>query len=245
MKHDLLKKLDTDKIPQHVAIIMDGNGRWATKKGLPRNAGHRAGVKALEDIIKACVELEIKILSVFAFSTENWRRPEKEISVLMELLSYHLSRERNTLHNNGIKIRCIGNIAGLPIAAQREVKISEKLTQNNSKLILNIALNYGGRLEIANAAKQIAFLAVQKKIDIEQIDEELFSQYLLTSGQPDPDLLIRPSGEVRLSNFLLWQTAYTELIVLDTLWPDFTKEHLIKALIEYQSRERRFGGIGK
>ena len=239
----LLNNIDVDKIPQHVAIIMDGNGRWAGKRGLPRYAGHKAGVEALKDTIKACIELDIKILSVFAFSTENWKRPEEEVNILMDLLTGHLASEKNELHKNGVKINCIGSLDKLPASAREEIAKAYALTKDNRKLILNIALNYGGRLEIVEAAKKLAESICEGKVKIDEVTEELFSDFLFTRGQPDPDLLIRPSGEMRLSNYYLWQTAYTEIHVSDVLWPDFRKDNLLEAIIDYQGRDRRFGGI--
>lgn len=240
-----LNVIDRDNIPQHVAIIMDGNGRWAQKRGLPRYAGHKAGVEALRDIIKACIDVNVKILSVFAFSTENWKRPREEISILMDLLTRHLATEREELHKNGVKINCIGNLNKLPVNAQTEILKSHELTKNNDKLILNIALNYGGRLEIVEATKRIASKVSEGKLDIDAITEDLFANNLFTEGQPDPDLLIRPSGEMRLSNFYLWQTAYTEIYVSAVLWPDFRKNNLLEAIVDFQNRNRRFGGINK
>lgn len=241
----LLNNINRDKIPQHVAIIMDGNGRWAQKRGLPRYAGHKAGVEALKDIVKACIELNIKILSVFAFSTENWKRPKEEVSILMDLLTKYLASEKDDLHKNGVKINCIGSLDKLPESAQNEIAKAYVLTKDNQKLILNIALNYGGRLEIIEAAKKLAVNICEGRMKIDEVTEEIFSSFLFTNGQPDPDLLIRPSGEMRLSNFYLWQTAYTELYVSSVLWPDFRKDNLLEAIIDYQNRDRRFGGIKK
>ncbi|WP_028307333.1 isoprenyl transferase [Desulfitibacter alkalitolerans] len=240
-----LGRINRDKIPQHVAIIMDGNGRWAQKRGLPRYAGHKAGVEALKDIVKACIELNIKILSVFAFSTENWKRPKEEVSILMELLTKHLATEKDDLHKNGVKINCIGSLDKLPPSAQTEIAKAHALTKKNHKLILNIALNYGGRLEIVEAAKKLAAKICEGNLKNDEVTEEIFASLLFTGGQADPDLLIRPSGEMRLSNFYLWQTAYTEIYVSSVLWPDFRKDNLIEAIIDYQNRDRRFGGIKK
>ncbi|MEW6623249.1 MAG: isoprenyl transferase [Bacillota bacterium] len=242
---DTNNQLNRDKTPYHVAIIMDGNGRWAKIRGLPRSVGHKAGVDALKDIIKACLELDIKILSVFAFSTENWKRPEEEINVLMDLLTKRLASEREELHKNGVRINCIGNLKGLPISTQNEIVKAQSLTSNEHRLILNVALNYGGRYEIVQAARELVQKVCAGKIRVDEIDEEVFAQQLFTKGQPDPDLLIRPSGEMRLSNFFLWQAAYTEIYVSNVLWPDFRKKHLIEALAEYQKRDRRFGGVTK
>lgn len=244
-KQKLLNSINMDKIPQHVAIIMDGNGRWAQKRGLPRYAGHKAGVEALKEIVKACIELNIKILSVFAFSTENWKRPKEEVSILMDLLTKHLALEKDELHKNGVKINCIGSLDKLPETAQNEIAKAYELTKDNQKLILNIALNYGGRLEIIEAAKKLAVNICSGRINADEVTEEIFASFLFTHGQPDPDLLIRPSGEMRLSNFYLWQTAYTEIYVSNVYWPDFRKNDLVEAIIDYQNRDRRFGGINK
>ncbi|KUO52545.1 MAG: UDP pyrophosphate synthase [Desulfitibacter sp. BRH_c19] len=240
-----LVTFNRDKIPQHVAIIMDGNGRWAQKRGLPRYAGHKAGVEALKEIVKACINLNVKILSVFAFSTENWKRPKEEVSILMDLLTRHLATEMGNLHKNGVRINCIGSLDKLPVSAQKEISKAYSLTKDNQKLILNIALNYGGRLEIVETAKKIAVKVSEGNLDPEDITEDFFSRNLFTEGQPDPDLLIRPSGEMRLSNFYLWQTAYTEIYVSGVLWPDFRKKHLVEAIVDFQNRDRRFGGINK
>ena len=241
----LLNDIDRDKMPQHVAIIMDGNGRWAQKRGLPRYAGHRAGVEALKDTVKTCIELNIKNLSVFAFSTENWKRPKEEIGILMDLLTKYLASEKNELHENGVRINCIGSLDKLPEPAQNEIVKAYVLTKDNQKLILNIALNYGGRLEIIEAAKKLATEINEGRMETNEITEEVFSNFLFTHGQPDPDLLIRPSGEMRLSNYYLWQTAYTEIHVSNVLWPDFRKDNLLEAIIAYQSRDRRFGGLNE
>ena len=241
----LSNSIDRDKIPQHVAIIMDGNGRWAQKRGLPRYAGHRAGVEALRDVVKACIELNIKALSVFAFSTENWKRPKEEIGILMDLLAKYLDSEKSELHENGVKINCIGSLDKLPESAQNEITKAHALTKDNQKLILNIALNYGGRLEIIEAAKKLTTEICEGRMEISEVTEEVFSNFLFTHGQPDPDLLIRPSGEMRLSNFYLWQTAYTEIHVSNVLWPDFRKNNLLEAIVAYQGRDRRFGGLNE
>ncbi|HZW84056.1 MAG TPA: isoprenyl transferase [Candidatus Deferrimicrobium sp.] len=238
---ELLKSLH--KLPKHVAIIMDGNGRWARKRGLPRSLGHRAGVEMLRTAVKTCSSIGIKVLTVYAFSTENWKRPREEVEILMNLLIEYLQQETNELHGNNVQIRAIGCIEDLPKAAQRELDRAGKLTANNSGLILNLALNYGGRVEILEATRKIATLVKENKITIQGIDEELFSNSLYTSGLPDPDLLIRTSGEMRLSNFLLWQLAYTELYVTDIFWPDFNKQQLLEALLVYQQRDRRYGGL--
>ncbi len=242
---DLQDKIDKERLPRHIAIIMDGNGRWAKKRGLPRTVGHKAGVEAIREIVKACSNLGVEVLTVYAFSTENWRRPKEEVGVLMTLLTEYLRHELNELHENKVQIRMIGNMSQLPLEAQQELKNSMKRTQSNSGLILNLALNYGGRAEITYAVQKICEAAVQDKLKPKDITEEVIDRALFTSGLPDPDLLIRTSGEMRLSNFLLWQLAYTEIVVTDCLWPDFDSEELVKAIRAFQKRERRFGGLTK
>lgn len=237
--------IDFERLPQHIAIIMDGNGRWAKKRGLPRSMGHRAGVEALRDIVKTCSNLGVKVLTLYAFSTENWRRPKDEVGVLMTLLTEYLRRELHELHENKVTIRTLGDISLLPLEAQKELEKSVAKTQNNPGLILNLALNYGGRAELTRAVKEIAGEVKQGKRLPEEINEELISSCLFTAGLPDPDLLIRTSGEMRLSNFMLWQLAYTEIVVLDQFWPDFNPKALLDAIREYQQRDRRFGGLKK
>ncbi|WRO22252.1 isoprenyl transferase [Metallumcola ferriviriculae] len=237
------ENLDSSLLPRHVAIIMDGNGRWAHEKGLPRAAGHRAGVESLRVAVETCRELGISYLTVYAFSTENWKRPKEEVSVLMNLLVEYLRKELQELHKNGIKINPIGKLDALPKEARRELEIARKKTYRNDRLVLNVALNYGGRLEIVEAVQALAADVVNNKIDLKSIDENVFESYLYTRNMPDPELLIRPSGELRVSNFLLWQLAYTEFWITDIYWPDFRKPHFYKALFEFQNRDRRFGGI--
>lgn len=236
-------EIDMNNLPKHIAIIMDGNGRWAKKRGLVRTIGHRAGVESVKKVIKASTELGIKYLTLYAFSTENWKRPADEINALMNLLVEYLSKEINELAMNKIKINFIGDLSILPEKCKREIEHAHNVTKNNNRLVLNIALNYGGRDEILKAVKKI-----YKKIEIgelkfSQITEETISDNLYTKNQPDPDLIIRTSGEKRLSNFLLWQAAYSELWFTDVLWPDFDKKHLIEAILHYQKRNRRFGAI--
>lgn len=240
---DLKIDIDPKKLPKHIAIIMDGNGRWARDKGLPRSEGHRAGVEAIRGVIEACLELKIKYLTLYAFSTENWKRPKKEIDSLMSLLVFYLKRELDKLHNKNVKIRIIGEISGLPQGVQNELNKAIKKTLNNSGLFLNVALNYGGRAEIIRAVKNICKEVLENKVKIEDINEDSFRNYLYTADSPDPDLLIRPSGELRISNFLIWQIAYTEFWFSKVYWPDFEKKHLLEAIYEYQQRNRRFGGI--
>lgn len=239
----LRRSLDKTRIPHHVAIIMDGNGRWALARGLPRVAGHRAGVESLRNIVKLCLELGIKILTVFAFSTENWKRPQEEIDILMNLLCEYIQRELNNLQQQQVQIRAIGYVHELPPQAQQELARAQELTSQNNKLILNVALNYGGRLEIVDAARIIASRAKKGELDPQVIDEKLFKEHLYTADLPDPDLLIRPAGELRISNFLLWQLAYTEFWSTPIFWPDFQTVHFLQALVSYQQRKRRFGGL--
>ncbi|GIV80835.1 MAG: isoprenyl transferase [Anaerolineae bacterium] len=226
-----------EKIPYHLAIIMDGNGRWAKARGLPRLAGHRAGVENLRRILRACSEFGIKILTIYAFSTENWGRPEAEVRGLMNILETVIDRELKQLHANGVQLRHIGDLAGLSEPLQEKVRRAIELTRNNDKLILNVAFNYGGRQDIIQAIRRI----VQDGVPVEEIDEMLVDYYLYTAGQPDPDLVIRTAGEMRLSNFLLWQASYAEYYATPTYWPDFDREELLKALFYFARRERRFG----
>ncbi|NLW24724.1 MAG: isoprenyl transferase [Clostridia bacterium] len=230
-------------LPQHIAIIMDGNGRWAQKKGLPRAAGHRAGVEALKRIVEFCGEINIPYLTVYAFSTENWKRPQEEIDTLMNLMVEYIQKEINILVKKGVRVNPIGNLEELPSFTYEYILKAATSTKNNDKLILNVALNYGGRREITRAVQNIARLVQSGEISLKQINEQLIAEHLYTKGQPDPDLMIRPSGEMRLSNFLLWQVAYTELWVTDIMWPDFKPEHLVEAIYEYQRRNRRYGGL--
>ncbi len=230
-------------LPTHVAIIMDGNGRWATKRGLPRSAGHRAGMETLKKIVETSLDLGLKHLTVYAFSTENWKRPREEINSLMHLLVEYIDKELNKLKDNGVCIRTLGHIEELPEKAVISVKKAIKDTQENSKLYLQIALNYGSRREIIDAVKVIAIETAAGKIKSEDIEENIIEKYLYTAGLPDPDLMIRTSGEMRLSNFLLWQSAYTEFWSTPVLWPDFTQNLLYEAIYEYQHRKRRLGGI--
>ncbi|MGI6686616.1 MAG: isoprenyl transferase [Bacillota bacterium] len=243
LEKKLLAQVDRTKIPQHLAIIMDGNGRWAKKRGLPRTAGHRYGVEALRKVIEASVELKIPVLTVYAFSTENWKRPKEEVSVLMNLIVEYLQKELDELHRQNIKIRTIGSINELPTEARVELSKAEKTTAQNSGLQLNVALNYGGRMEIVEAAKAFAEDVKIGALKSSDITEKLFSSYFFTAGQPDPDLLIRPSGEYRISNFLLWQLAYAELYFTSIYWPDFNKVEFYRAILSYQGRNRRYGGV--
>ncbi len=237
--------LNLSQMPRHVAIIMDGNGRWAKKRLLPRTMGHRAGMSTLKKIVRACDELQIPFLTVFAFSTENWKRPITEVDYLMNLLVEFLNQELQELHEKNVHIHVLGNYEVIPQECQILIKDAIELTKSNSGLVFNIALNYGSRQEIIDSVKLLAGKILRKELQIEDISEDLLSSLLYTRGIPDPDLLIRTAGEMRVSNFMLWQIAYSELVVCDTLWPDFSGEDLIKAIKEYQSRERRFGGISQ
>jgi undecaprenyl diphosphate synthase len=227
------------RIPEHIAIIMDGNGRWATARGLPRLAGHKAGTENLRQIIRAAVEFEVKYLTIYAFSTENWRRPQDEVSGLMMIIEDVIERELAELHKQGVQLRHIGRLEGLRPQLIQKVKDAIRLTKNNHRLVLCIAFNYGGRDEITCAIRRL----LADKVDPSTISEELVGHYLFTSGIPDPDLVIRTSGEMRISNFLIWQAAYSELYVTPTYWPDFDKDELRKAIIEYGCRERRYGKV--
>ncbi|MBL0319704.1 MAG: isoprenyl transferase [Alphaproteobacteria bacterium] len=230
-----------NKTPNHVAIIMDGNGRWATGKGLPREIGHKKGAESIREVMSACQDAGIKYLTIYAFSSENWQRSDHEVKKLMDLLRYYLTHELASLKKNGVSLHIIGDVAVLPDDIQHLIAKAELETSHNSKSVLNIALSYGSRHEIINACKSIAFQVSTGLMDPNTVNEVLFSRYLYTANIPDPDLLIRTGGEVRLSNFLLWQCAYTELYFTDTLWPDFNKDHFLKALADYAARERKFG----
>jgi undecaprenyl diphosphate synthase len=233
---------DNSGIPQHVAIIMDGNGRWATRRGIPKMMGHRAGVKAGEEAIEAARELGVKVLTLYTFSTENWKRPKAEVSALFRLLEAYLDKNTPKLMKNNIRFSVIGRIAQLPASTRERIDKTIELTSANTGLVLNLALNYGGRPEITDAAAALARDVEAGKVNADAVDEALFASYLYTKGLPDPDLLIRTSGEFRISNFLLWQIAYAELYIVEKLWPDFKKADFKKAIAEYQERERRFGG---
>jgi len=240
---DLLIKIDKQKLPKHVAIIMDGNGRWATKKGLPRSFGHKQGVSVLKKILKAAKNLGCKVITVYAFSTENWARPKKEVDFLINLFSEVLRNEIEEIHEELTKIKFIGDLTPFPETLKKIISSSESLTKNNNKFLLNVCVNYGGRQEIVKVAKKLALKCSSGEIIPSEVDEELFNSELLTRGIKDPELLIRTSGEKRISNFLLWQLAYSEIYISDVLWPDFNEFEFLKAIIDYQSRNRRFGGI--
>ncbi len=233
------------QIPQHIAIIMDGNGRWAKQRGLPRIAGHREGVKAVRDVVEACAELDVQVLTLYTFSTENWRRPKEEVSALMKLLIRSLQKEIDDLIRNNVKLMTIGEIETLPRDVYSKIQEGIQATRQNRGLILNLALSYGSREEILSAVQKIVIRAKENNLKCEDIDDKLFCQNLYTAELPDPDLLIRTSGEMRISNFLLWQMAYTEIYITQVLWPDFRKMDLYKAIENYQARERRFGKVSE
>ncbi len=235
----LVGQVIPERIPRHVAIIMDGNGRWAAQRHLPRVEGHRAGIDAVRDTVETSARLGLDVLTLYAFSVENWKRPKTEVSVLMSLLRRYLRLELDTLLRNNIRFTTIGRPNELPEDVYHELLQAEATTSRNSGMRFNIALNYGGRAEIVDAARR----AIESGVSPSSLDEARFSGFLYTAGQPDPDLLIRTSGEMRVSNFLLWQIAYAEIWVTDTLWPDFRCQHLLEAVIAYQKRDRRFGGI--
>lgn len=238
-EESLARQVEFDRLPRHVAINMDGNGRWAGERHLPRVEGHRAGVDSVRDVVETSARLGLEVLTLYAFSVENWKRPAAEVSTLMMLLKRYLGLELETLLKNNIRFNVIGRSEALAPDIRHELLDAERKTAKNTGMLFNIALNYGGRTEIVDAAKR----AIEEGINPADLDEDRFSRLLYTGGQPDPDLLIRTSGEMRVSNFLLWQIAYAEIWVTDTLWPDFRCRHLLEGVIEYQKRDRRFGGI--
>ncbi len=240
-KMDLLNKIDTTNLPKHLSIIMDGNGRWAKQKGLLRAMGHENGTKSVKETIEACARLGIEFLTLYAFSTENWNRPKLEVETLMKLLVKSLKKELQTLIDNNIKLNAIGNLEKLPKSAQKELLDVIEATKDNSRMTLTLALSYGSREEIVNAVRNISHKVKNNIISIDTIDDSIINEHLYTQNLPDVDLLIRTSGEHRISNFLLWQIAYAELYFTDVLWPDFKEHHLYEAIISYQKRERRFG----
>jgi undecaprenyl diphosphate synthase len=239
----LREQLDTSRLPHHVAIIMDGNGRWAKERGKPRIEGHRAGVKAVRAAVEASAELRLSALTLYAFSSENWRRPVMEIKALMKLLIEYLRREIDELHENNIRLNIIGRVEKLPEDVQEQLLFSVERTKYNSGLVLTIALNYGGRNEILDAIKKVYYDIQKKQLSVDALTPEVFGTYLSTADLPELDLMIRTSGEMRISNFLLWQVAYAELYVTRVLWPDFGKQQFYEALMDYQQRSRRFGRI--
>lgn len=235
--------LEDIQLPEHIGIIMDGNGRWAKQRNLPRSAGHTAGAKNFRTITKYCSNIGIKYLTVYAFSTENWKRPEDEVNALMKLFKSYLEEAISDFKDEDIVVRFIGDKSAFSPELQQLIEENEKMSANRTGMVLNIAMNYGSRDEIIRAVKNIAQQVKSGSINVDDITSDVISNNLYTAGQPDPDLVIRPSGEYRISNFLLWQSAYTEYVIMDVLWPDFTEEMLDKALIEYAKRNRRFGGV--
>ena len=235
----LLEKVDLKRLPRHIAVIMDGNGRWARARHLPRVEGHRAGIASVREIVETAARLELGVITLYAFSVENWKRPRYEVATLMMLLKRYLGLELETLMRNNIRFNVIGRVEALAPDVRTELLDAERKTAKNTGMLFNIALNYGGRSEIVDAARR----AIESGIKPGELDEDRFARLLYTGGQPDPDLLIRTSGEMRVSNFLLWQIAYAEIWVTDTLWPDFRCRHLLEGVLAYQKRDRRFGGI--
>jgi undecaprenyl diphosphate synthase len=235
----LAREINFDRLPSHIAIIMDGNGRWAAQRHLPRVEGHRAGIESVRDVVETSARLGIKALTLYAFSVENWKRPATEVNALMTLLKRYLRLELDTINRNNIRFRVIGRTDELSRDVLQELDAGQQATAPNTGMLFNIALNYGGRAEIVDAARR----AIDAGIRPSDLDEQKFSEFLYTAGQPDPDLLIRTSGEMRVSNFLLWQIAYAEIWVTDTLWPDFRCRHLLEAVLAYQKRDRRYGGL--
>jgi undecaprenyl diphosphate synthase len=235
----LARQINFEQLPAHIAIIMDGNGRWASRRHLPRVEGHRSGITAVRDVVETSARIGIDVLTLYAFSLENWKRPEAEVTTLMALLKRYLRLELGTLLKNNIRFRVIGRQQELSRDIQNELADAVDRTAKNTGLLFNIALNYGGRAEIVDAVRRL----VEAGVTSSEIDERRFGEFLYTAGQPDPDLLIRTSGEMRISNFLLWQIAYSEIWVTDTLWPDFRAQHLLQAILEYQKRDRRYGGL--
>ncbi len=237
---DVYSRVDKERLPRHVAVIMDGNGRWAKQRMLPRSAGHRAGVERVRTIVRMSSDIGVKYLTLFAFSTENWKRPADEVGTLMKLLLEYLAKELDELHSENVRIRTFGDISQLPKDVKAEIDRAVEKTKNNTGLTLNMAVNYGGRLDIVDAVKRM----INAGVNAEDINEETISSYLSTADQPDPDLFIRTSGEMRISNFLLYQLAYAEFYFTDTLWPDFNELEYLKALDCFAKRDRRFGGVG-
>jgi undecaprenyl diphosphate synthase len=239
----LLRAIDFARLPRHVAVIMDGNGRWAKLRHKPRVEGHRAGIASVRDVVETSARLGLQVLTLYAFSVENWKRPQSEVTTLMGLLKRYLRSELDTLLRNNIRFRVIGRMEELPADVQDELRRGMERTAERSGLLFNIALNYGGRTEITDAVRRLAADVATGRREPGAIDEDTLSSYLYTAGLPDPDLLIRTSGEMRVSNFLLWQIAYAEIWVTDVLWPDFRRKHLLQAVADFQKRERRYGGI--
>ncbi|MCW5962082.1 MAG: isoprenyl transferase [Pyrinomonadaceae bacterium] len=239
----MLAQIDSARLPRHIAIIMDGNGRWAKKRGKPRIFGHREGAESVRSILDTCARLEIKAVTLYAFSTENWKRPKDEVSGLMQMLKLYLKKELNTVHKNNIRFQAIGKIEGLDEDIQKRIAEAEKKTAENTGTVLNVALNYGGRSEIVEACRKAFKNFCSNGRPIEEFDEKDIEENLYTKGLPEVDLMIRTSGEMRISNFLLWQLAYSEIYVTETLFPDFRRGEIFKAILEFQKRDRRFGGV--
>jgi undecaprenyl diphosphate synthase len=235
--------LDPQRMPEHIAVIMDGNGRWARERGLPRVAGHRAGAESVRAVIEGCASLGVPYLTLYTFSAENWRRSQREVAALMALIEDNLRRELDELHAKGVRVRAIGRLAQLPRSLQDELARAAQRTAANTRLNLNLAINYGGRAELVDAAARLAEQVKQGALGADGVTEEVFARFLYTAGDPDPDLLIRTAGEMRVSNYLLWQVAYAEIWVTPVLWPDFRREHLIEAIRDFQRRTRKFGGV--
>ncbi len=240
---ELLAEIDSARLPNHIAIIMDGNGRWARARGKPRIFGHRAGAESVRAILDTCARLQIKAVTLYAFSTENWKRPETEVTGLMQMLKFYLKKELKTVHDNNIRFQAIGKIQGLAEDIQKQIAAAEAKTAENTGTILSVALNYGGRAEILEACKKAVRFMLENGDSIENLREEDIERNLYTANLPEVDLLIRTSGEFRISNFLLWQLAYSEIYVTGTLFPDFRRAEIFKAILDFQKRERRFGGI--
>ena len=241
---DLLSQVDFARLPRHIAIIMDGNGRWARRRRLPRIAGHRAGAQAVRDTVEIGSQLGLTALTLYAFSTENWKRPPSEINTLMELLREYLRRELAEIHRNNIRLQILGRYEQLPLEVQQDLEDALQQTAGNTGMVLNVALNYSARTELVDAFNSILKRRRENGVPEREVSEQTISDHLYTRGLPDPDLLIRTSGEMRVSNFLLWQIAYAEIWVTDTCWPDFTRRHLLQAILDFQKRERRYGGLG-
>ena len=237
----LLRKIDRSRLPRHIAVIMDGNGRWAGERNLPRVAGHRAGIKSVREIVETSARLGLEILTLYAFSVENWKRPQSEVRTLWNLLKQYVRRELANIHKNNIRFQTIGRTQLLEESVRRELQRAADTTRSNTGMLLNVALNYGGRAEIVDTFN--ALLSERSNGHRKPINEDTISSHLYTAGIPDPDLLVRTSGEMRISNFLLWQIAYSEIYITSTYWPDFRRRHLFEAIVEFQKRERRYGGI--
>jgi len=243
LEETLVEKIDLNRLPRHIAVIMDGNGRWARARNLPRVEGHRAGIASVREIVETAARLELRVITLYAFSVENWKRPRYEVATLMMLLKEYLRKELATLQENNIRFSPIGRVEGLDPSVQRELRYAEDETSKNTGLLFQIALNYGGRAEIVDTCNRIMAVLREREMTDAVIDEQFFGDHLYTANIDDPDLLIRTSGELRVSNFLLWQIAYAEIHVTKVLWPDFRRKHLFEAIIDFQSRERRYGAV--